>query len=131
MEHVGRTFVARERILSIAAVVDNPLPKTAHHIILATEQVHLAALDVEEREEQYEGEGERERKEDDDRERVWLDEIVLDPRISERMRKFVLNSEDEERAKKISAEKGDPWWQSIWPKTEKKQNLWEGLEDTE
>ncbi len=37
----------------------------------------------------------------DDLERVWLDRVVIDPRIAERMRKFVLSPEEEERAKRI------------------------------
>ncbi|KAF2019140.1 hypothetical protein BU24DRAFT_385980 [Aaosphaeria arxii CBS 175.79] len=75
----------------------------------------------------------RERKEDDDRERTWLDDMVLDPRIAERMRRFQLNVEDEERANRLSAEneKESAWWKGIWPKSEEKKNLWEGLEDTE
>lgn len=35
------------------------------------------------------------------KERVWLNDVVIDPRIGERMRKFELTSEDEERAKAI------------------------------
>jgi import inner membrane translocase subunit TIM54 len=58
----------------------------------------------------------RERKDDDGGERVWLDDIVLDPRIAERMRKFELDSEHEERARKIAAEIGDPWWRGVWAK---------------
>ena len=58
----------------------------------------------------------RERKDDDGRERVWLDDIVLDPRIAERMRKFELDSENEERARNIAAEIGDPWWRGVWAK---------------
>ena len=69
----------------------------------------------------------RERKDDDGGERVWLDDIVLDPRIAERMRKFELDSEHEERARKIAAEIGDPWWRGVWAKgkQEKKgSNQW-------
>jgi import inner membrane translocase subunit TIM54 len=35
------------------------------------------------------------------KERVWLDEVVIDPRIGERMRKFELTAADEDRAKSI------------------------------
>ncbi|OCL04469.1 hypothetical protein AOQ84DRAFT_324379 [Glonium stellatum] len=55
-----------------------------------------------------------ERKDDDGKERVWLDDMVLDPRIAERMRKFELDSEHEQRARKIAAEKEDPWWKGVW-----------------
>ncbi|KAG9244926.1 putative mitochondrial import inner membrane translocase subunit tim54 [Calycina marina] len=34
-------------------------------------------------------------------ERTWLDPVVLDPRIAERMRRFVLSAEDEERSRTI------------------------------
>jgi import inner membrane translocase subunit TIM54 len=72
----------------------------------------------------------RERKDDDGtKERIWTDEMVLDPRIAERMRKFVLEPEAEERAKTISTEKEDAWWKSVWPKREEKKKLWEGLVD--
>jgi mitochondrial import inner membrane translocase subunit TIM54 len=37
----------------------------------------------------------------DDLERVWLDDVVIDPRIAERMRKFELAPEEDERAKRI------------------------------
>ncbi|ORY02358.1 mitochondrial import inner membrane translocase subunit Tim54 [Clohesyomyces aquaticus] len=70
----------------------------------------------------------RERKGDDDRERVWLDGMVLDPRIAERMRRFELDMDGEERAKRAAAEKEDPWWRYVWPKKEEKKNAWEGLE---
>ena len=44
----------------------------------------------------------------DDLERVWLDDVVLDPRIAERMRRFELNPDEEARAQRIGAgqEKG-------------------------
>lgn len=38
---------------------------------------------------------------DDDGERVWLDDMVIDPRIGQRMRRFELASGDEERARAI------------------------------
>jgi import inner membrane translocase subunit TIM54 len=37
----------------------------------------------------------------DDLERVWLDDIVIDPRIAERMCRFVLDPEEEARARRI------------------------------
>lgn len=37
----------------------------------------------------------------DDVERVWLDDVVMDPRIGQRMRRFELPPEEEERAKRI------------------------------
>ena len=39
----------------------------------------------------------------DTAERVWLDGIVLDPRIAQRMRKFELEPEEDERAARIGA----------------------------
>jgi import inner membrane translocase subunit TIM54 len=71
----------------------------------------------------------KERKETDERERVWLDDMVLDPRIAERMRRFELDSESEERAQRIAKEKEESWWKSVWPKTEKKNTPWEGLSE--
>lgn len=66
------------------------------------------------------------RKEDNGKERPVLDDMVLDPRIAERMRKFVLDMEAEERAKRVASEKGDAWWKGLWPKKEGKK-AWEGL----
>ncbi|KAJ8607314.1 hypothetical protein MRB53_040412 [Persea americana] len=43
---------------------------------------------------------------DTDGEREWLDDVVLDPRIAERMRRFQLEPIQEERAKRIAA--GNP-----------------------
>ncbi|KAF2651894.1 hypothetical protein K491DRAFT_636560 [Lophiostoma macrostomum CBS 122681] len=71
----------------------------------------------------------RERKDDDTRERIWLDDMVLDPRIAERMRKFVLTADDEERAKRLTSEKDESWLASLWPKSEQKKKAWEGLSD--
>ncbi|EDN03635.1 predicted protein [Histoplasma mississippiense (nom. inval.)] len=60
----------------------------------------------------------------DVKEREWLDDIVLDPRIASRMRKFDLPAEEEERAQRIS--EGTEWirgedmpvhipaWKRIW-----------------
>ncbi|KAF2003319.1 hypothetical protein P154DRAFT_461138 [Amniculicola lignicola CBS 123094] len=70
----------------------------------------------------------RDRKDDNGKERVWLDDMVLDPRISERMRKFELDSELEERAKQVAREGEAPWWKNIWPKKEETKKPWEGLE---
>jgi mitochondrial import inner membrane translocase subunit TIM54 len=39
----------------------------------------------------------------DDLERVWLDDVVLDPRIAVRMRRFQLAPEEEQRAARIAA----------------------------
>jgi import inner membrane translocase subunit TIM54 len=69
----------------------------------------------------------RERKDDDGKERVWLDDIVLDPRIAERMRKFVLDMDAQESLKKIAAEKEEPIWSSLWPG--KKENKQQGNDD--
>lgn len=68
----------------------------------------------------------KERK-DDEGEREWLDDMVIDPRIGERMRKFELNSEEEERAKHLPMGGGDSWFTGLWPKKEKQ--AWEGLSD--
>jgi import inner membrane translocase subunit TIM54 len=58
------------------------------------------------------------------KERVWMNDMVLDPRIAERMRKFELDMEQEERAKRIAAEKEDPWWKSAWRRMgEKEEDL--------
>ncbi|CAO2650732.1 Nn.00g020240.m01.CDS01 [Neocucurbitaria sp. VM-36] len=70
----------------------------------------------------------RKRDEDDKKERVWLDDMVLDPRIAERMRRFALDAEVEERAKSMSPAKGNSWFSSLWPQ-EKKKGAWEGLSE--
>ncbi|CAG5156757.1 uncharacterized protein ALTATR162_LOCUS4552 [Alternaria atra] len=70
----------------------------------------------------------RKREEGDTKERVWLDEMVLDPRIAERMRRFALDVEVEERAKSVSVSKEGSWFSSLWPK-EKPKGAWEGLSD--
>ncbi|KAF2813332.1 uncharacterized protein BDZ99DRAFT_496352 [Mytilinidion resinicola] len=54
------------------------------------------------------------------KERVWMNDMVLDTRIAERMRKFELDMEQEERAKRIAAEKVEPWWKSAWSKMREK-----------
>ncbi|KAF1951419.1 hypothetical protein CC80DRAFT_454043 [Byssothecium circinans] len=71
----------------------------------------------------------KKRDEDDVRERVWLDEMVIDPRIGERMRKFELDADVEERTKRPVEDRGESWIQSLWPKKEKKH--WEALADDE
>lgn len=67
-------------------------------------------------------------KDEEGKERVWLDDMVLDPRIAERMRKFVLEAEVEERANRLPADKKESWFSSLWPK-EKQKGAWEGLSD--
>ncbi|KAK3203796.1 hypothetical protein GRF29_106g649891 [Pseudopithomyces chartarum] len=67
--------------------------------------------------ERKEGEGERE----------WLDEMVIDPRIGERMRKFELSPEEEDRARNLPARSSESWFAGLWPKREKQ--AWEGLGD--
>jgi import inner membrane translocase subunit TIM54 len=62
------------------------------------------------------------------KERVWLDDMVLDPRIAERMRRFVIDAEVEERANSLPAEVKESWLSSLWPK-EQKKGAWEGLSD--
>jgi import inner membrane translocase subunit TIM54 len=42
-------------------------------------------------------------KEGDETERVWLNDIVIDSRIGERMRKFELDPEEEARADRIAS----------------------------
>ncbi|KAJ9497983.1 mitochondrial import inner membrane translocase subunit tim54 [Exophiala xenobiotica] len=43
------------------------------------------------------------RKEGDDSEQIWLNDAVIDPRIGERMRRFELTAEEEERARRIAS----------------------------
>lgn len=47
-------------------------------------------------------------KDEEGKERVWLDDMVLDPRISERMNRFELSASDEDHANEIA--KQHPWW---------------------
>lgn len=68
------------------------------------------------------------REEGETRERVWLDDMVLDARIAERMRRFALNAEVEDRAQKVQLEPTPSWLWSLWPK-EKKKGAWEGLSE--
>ncbi|KAH8731083.1 mitochondrial import inner membrane translocase subunit Tim54 [Phaeosphaeriaceae sp. PMI808] len=67
-------------------------------------------------------------KDEEGKERVWLDDMVLDPRIAERMRRFIIDAEVEERANRIPAEEKQSWVSSLWPK-EAKKGAWEGLSD--
>jgi import inner membrane translocase subunit TIM54 len=67
-------------------------------------------------------------KDEEGKERVWLDDMVLDPRIAERMRRFVIDAETEERANSLSADPKESWFSSLWPK-EQKKGAWEGLSD--
>ncbi|KAH6031762.1 mitochondrial import inner membrane translocase subunit TIM54 [Parastagonospora nodorum] len=69
-------------------------------------------------------------KDEEGKERVWLDDMVLDPRIAERMRRFVIDAEVEERANNLPADKKESWFAGLWPK-EQKKGLWEGLSDDE
>ena len=46
----------------------------------------------------------------EEKERVWLDDIVLDSRIADRMRKFEVDREQEERATRIAAGDEDAKW---------------------
>lgn len=68
------------------------------------------------------------REEGETKERVWLDEMVLDSRVAERMRRFALDAEVEDRAKNVKLEPKESWFSSLWPK-EKKKGAWEGLSD--
>ncbi|KAF2447680.1 hypothetical protein P171DRAFT_518748 [Karstenula rhodostoma CBS 690.94] len=69
----------------------------------------------------------RERKEGEG-ERVWLDDMVIDPRIGERMRKFELGADEEDKANNMPVGKeAGSWFTRLWPKKEKQ--LWEGLQD--
>jgi import inner membrane translocase subunit TIM54 len=67
-------------------------------------------------------------KDEEGKERVWLDEMVLDARIAERMRRFVIDAEVEERANRIPSEEKASWFSSLWPQ-EKPKPAWEGLSD--
>jgi import inner membrane translocase subunit TIM54 len=67
-------------------------------------------------------------KDEEGKERVWLDDMVLDPRIAERMRRFAIDAEVEERANSLPREEKDSWFSSLWPK-EQKKGAWEGLSD--
>ena len=56
--------------------------------------------------------------------------MVLDPRIAERMKRFVLEFEAEDRAKNIDTSSDKSWIKSLWP-AEKQKPLWEGLTEDE
>jgi len=47
---------------------------------------------------------------DDEKERIWMRDIVLDPRIAERMRRFELDPEQEERVNRIAAGDDSAKW---------------------
>ncbi|KAL5120220.1 hypothetical protein ACEQ8H_001777 [Pleosporales sp. CAS-2024a] len=70
----------------------------------------------------------KDRSKDEGKERVWLDDMVLDARIAERMRRFAIDAEVEERANSAPREQKESWFRSLWPK-EQKKGLWEGLSD--
>ncbi|KAJ4380517.1 hypothetical protein N0V86_003874 [Didymella sp. IMI 355093] len=72
----------------------------------------------------------KERKDDNGRERVWLDDMVLDARIAERMKRFVLDAEAEDRARHVDTSSDKSWIKALWPQ-QKKKPLWEGLADDE
>ena len=57
-----------------------------------------------------------------------LDEMVLDPRIAERMKRFALNADVEDRANTMPIPAQKTWLSSLWPK-EKPKAAWEGLSD--
>jgi import inner membrane translocase subunit TIM54 len=67
-------------------------------------------------------------KDEEGKERVWLDIMILDARIAERMRRFVIDSEVEERADQLPKEKTESWFGSLWPR-EHKKGAWEGLSE--
>ncbi|KAF2866669.1 mitochondrial import inner membrane translocase subunit Tim54 [Massariosphaeria phaeospora] len=81
----------------------------------------------------------RERKDEDEspglgttvkKERLWLDDMVLDARIAERMRRFEVDAETEEKAKRNASRAGESWFASLWPRSgNEKKKLWEGLDD--
>lgn len=67
-------------------------------------------------------------KDEESKERVWLDDMVLDSRIAERMRRFVIDAEVEDRARSMKAEKKPSWLSRVWPE-KKEKGLWEGLSE--
>jgi import inner membrane translocase subunit TIM54 len=67
-------------------------------------------------------------KDEEGKERVWLDDMVLDARIAERMRRFVMDAEVEGHANRIPTEQKESWVSSLWRK-EQKRGAWEGLGD--
>lgn len=69
----------------------------------------------------------KKREDGETKERTWLDDMVLDPRIAERMRRFALDMEAEERAQNFKPE-SKSWLSSLWPQ-EKPKGPWEGLSD--
>lgn len=69
----------------------------------------------------------KKREDGETKERTWLDDIVLDPRVAERMRRFALDMEAEERARSFKPQTAS-WFGSLWPK-EKQKGAWEGLSD--
>jgi len=71
---------------------------TAGNAVVPTR--HWEQQDVLIDEEKYWHKSARERKEGE-KERVWLDDIVVDPRIGQRMRKFEMEAWEEERARAI------------------------------
>lgn len=47
-------------------------------------------------------------------ERVWLDDVVLDPRIAARMQRFELTAEDDQRAQRLGEELRRERWRKVW-----------------
>ncbi|KAJ5596708.1 hypothetical protein N7450_003166 [Penicillium hetheringtonii] len=64
------------------------------------------------------------KRDETDKERVWLDNIVLDPRIASRMKHSLLSAEDEARSERLAEQKeyilGEerpapvPFWRRMW-----------------
>jgi import inner membrane translocase subunit TIM54 len=69
----------------------------------------------------------KKREDGETKERTWLDDMVLDPRIAERMRRFALDADAEDRARNFKPE-SKLWFTSSWPQ-EKKKGAWEGLNE--
>ncbi|KAJ5138610.1 Mitochondrial import inner membrane translocase subunit Tim54 [Penicillium bovifimosum] len=66
------------------------------------------------------------KREEDEKEREWLDDVVLDPRIASRMQRAILSPEDEARSQRLAQQQeyilGEerpapvPFWKRMWIK---------------
>ncbi|KAJ5638132.1 hypothetical protein N7490_008011 [Penicillium lividum] len=108
--------------LSGAAVDSTPFPDGSATDVARGTYEQQTALEKEEKE----WHKSVRKREEDELEREWLDDIVLDPRISSRMNITILSPEDEARSKRIAEQKeyilGEerpapvPFWKSMWIK---------------
>lgn len=107
--------------VSGASIDANPSPVSSDHST-SYEQQHI----LEHEEQDWHKSVHKRDESDKGKEREWLDNVVLDPRIASRMQRYILSPEDEARSERIGEEKeyilGEerpkhvPFWRHMWIK---------------